>query len=103
MMESEDFFWFWLGISGVSARRLDAVLSVYSPVEIWEKIGGELSDPYPFGEKAYDALIEFAKLCKQRGGNVVFSVVDSIGEADVAECKKLAEKLGIPLRIRIKK
>ena len=56
-----------------------------------------------FGEKAYDALIEFAKLCKQRGGNVVFSVVDSIGEADVAECKKLAEKLGIPLRIRIKK
>ncbi len=56
-----------------------------------------------FGEKAYDELIEFAKLCKQRGGNVVFSVVDSIGESDVAECQKLADKLGIPLRIRIKK
>ncbi len=59
MMESEDFFWFWLGISGVSARRLDAVLSVYSPVEIWEKIGGELSDPYPFGEKAYESLLRY--------------------------------------------
>ncbi len=56
-----------------------------------------------FGEKAYDALIEFAKLCKQRGGNVVFSVVDSIGERDVAECQKLADKLGIPLRVREKK
>ncbi len=56
-----------------------------------------------YGIKAYDSLIEFAKLCKQRGGNVVFSVVDSIGEQDVAECQKLADKLGIPLRVRIKK
>ena len=56
-----------------------------------------------YGERAYEALIEFAKLCKQRGGNVVFSVVDSIGEKDVAECQKLADKLGIPLRIRVKR
>lgn len=56
-----------------------------------------------YGEKAYEAMLEFAKLCKQRGGNVVFSVVDSIGERDVAECQKLADKLGIPLRIREKK
>ena len=55
-----------------------------------------------FGTKAYDALLEFATLCKQRGGNVVFSVVDSIGERDIAECQKLADKLHIPLRVRIK-
>ncbi|MCM1194667.1 MAG: TatD family nuclease-associated radical SAM protein [Firmicutes bacterium] len=55
-----------------------------------------------FGKKAYDALLEFARLCKQRGGNVVFSVVDSIGKTDVAECLKLADKLGIPLRVRAK-
>lgn len=55
-----------------------------------------------FGAKAYDAVIEFAKLCKERGGNVVFSVVDSIGKADVAECQKLADKMGIPLRVRAK-
>lgn len=56
-----------------------------------------------YGEKAYEAMLEFAKLCKQRGGNVVFSVVDSIGAKDVAECQKLADKLGIPLRVREKK
>ena len=55
-----------------------------------------------FGEGAFAELINFAKLCKQRGGNVVFSVVDSIGERDVAECQKLADKLGIPLRVRVK-
>ena len=55
-----------------------------------------------FGTKAYDGLIEFATLCKQKGGNVVFSVVDSIGEKDIAECQKLADKLHIPLRVRVK-
>ena len=55
-----------------------------------------------FGTKAYEALLEFAKLCKLKGGNVIFSVVDSIGAKDVAECQKLADKLHIPLRVRIK-
>ena len=55
-----------------------------------------------FGATAYDALIEFATLCKQKGGNVVFSVVDSIGAKDIADCQKLADRLHIPLRIRVK-
>lgn len=55
-----------------------------------------------FGQKAFDALLEFAQKCKEKGGNVIFSVVDSIGDKDVAECKKLAQKLGIPLRVRVK-
>ena len=55
-----------------------------------------------FGTKAFDEMLEFAKLCKERGGNVIFSVVDSIGDKDIAECQKLADKLGIPLRIRNK-
>lgn len=55
-----------------------------------------------FGAKAYDAVLEFAKLCKQRGGNVVFSVVDSIGAQDIAACQKLADKMGITLRVRVK-
>lgn len=55
-----------------------------------------------FGAKAFDALLEFATICKQRGGNVIFSVVDSIGEKDVQVCQQLADKLGIPLRVRIK-
>ncbi len=55
-----------------------------------------------FGQKAFDALLEFAQKCKEKGGNVIFSVVDSIGDKDVVECKKLAQKLGIPLRVRVK-
>ncbi len=55
-----------------------------------------------FGTKAFDALLEFAQLCRQRGAKVVFSVVDSIGEQDIAACQKLADKLGIPLRVREK-
>lgn len=53
-----------------------------------------------FGIKAYSAVLEFASLCKQKGGNVIFSVVDSIGKQDVDACKKLADKMGIPLRVR---
>lgn len=55
-----------------------------------------------FGTRAFDALLEFATLCKQKGGNVVFSVVDSIGAKDVAECQRLADKMRIPLRVRAK-
>lgn len=55
-----------------------------------------------FGQDAFGAVLDFAKLCKQRGGKVVFSVVDSIGKADVAECQKLADRLGIALRVRVK-
>ncbi len=55
-----------------------------------------------FGEKAFDALLQFADKCKALGGNVVFSVVDSIGEQDIAQCKILAKKHNIPLRIRAK-
>lgn len=55
-----------------------------------------------YGEKAFDALLEFAKLCKQKGGNVVFSVVDSIGKEDVEKCRKLADNMHIPLRVRVK-
>lgn len=55
-----------------------------------------------YGEKAFDALIEFATLCKQRGGKVIFSVVDSIGAQDVESCKKIAEKMGVGFRVRVK-
>lgn len=53
-----------------------------------------------FGEDAFDALIDFAKKCKERGLAVTFSIVDCIGEKKVEECKKLADKVGIKLRVR---
>ena len=33
-----------------------------------------------FGKKAFDIMLEFARLCVSHGGNVIFSVVDCIGK-----------------------
>ena len=55
-----------------------------------------------YGAAAFDELLKFAKACKDRGGNVILSVVDVIGEKDIAECKKIADKIGVRLRVRVK-
>lgn len=53
-----------------------------------------------FGESGFDAMIEFAKLCRKNGVPCRFSIVDCIGEAEVEACKRLAESVKIPLYIR---
>ncbi len=53
-----------------------------------------------FGESGFDAMIEFAKLCKRNGVNCRFSIVDCIGEEEVEACKRLAESARVPLYIR---
>ncbi len=53
-----------------------------------------------FREMAFDAIIEFAKVCKRNGVNCRFSIVDYIGEEEVEACKKLAQSLNIPLLVR---
>lgn len=52
------------------------------------------------GEKAFSFVIDFAKKCKARGMNTVFTVVDTIGKDDIEKCKALAEEAGISLRVR---
>ena len=53
-----------------------------------------------YGTVAFDAVIKFACDCKKEGIYTVFTVVDTIGGADIEECKKIAERTGIPLRVR---
>lgn len=53
-----------------------------------------------FGEDAYPALLKFAEDCKKYIPNVKFTVVDVLSEDEIAECKKISEKMGIPLRVR---
>ncbi|MBQ8291081.1 MAG: radical SAM protein [Clostridia bacterium] len=53
-----------------------------------------------FGEAAFPAILEFAKLCKKNGVNCRFSIVDCIGEEEVEACKRLAESVRVPLYIR---
>lgn len=53
-----------------------------------------------FGESAFAAIIEFAKLCRKNGVNCRFSIVDCIGEEEIEACKRLAESVHVPLYIR---
>lgn len=53
-----------------------------------------------FGEKAFDEMLSFAQDVKALGIKTSFTVVDIISPDEVKECEKLADKLGIPLRVR---
>ena len=53
-----------------------------------------------YGEKAFDAMLKFAQDCKKYVPNVVFTVVDVISEEEIEACRLLAQKTGIPLRVR---
>lgn len=53
-----------------------------------------------YGLGAFPAVLDFADRCKARGINVVFTVVDTIGSERIAACRRLAEDMGIPLRVR---
>lgn len=53
-----------------------------------------------FGIQSYDAMKKYALTCKDYIPNVVFTVVDCIGEEEINSCKKVCNELGIPLRVR---
>ena len=53
-----------------------------------------------FGKKSFHALLSFAADCRKYLEDVRFTVVDVIGEEAVENCRKLAESVGIPLRVR---
>ncbi len=53
-----------------------------------------------FGEKSFDAMLKFAKECKNFGTPTKLTVVDVISKEDIDACQKLCEEIGIPLRVR---
>ena len=52
-----------------------------------------------FGENVYKDVINFARQCKDAGIKTVFSVVN-LHEVDIEACGKIAEHIGIPLKVR---
>lgn len=54
----------------------------------------------PRWDDAFDAMLSFAEECKKYVPEVMFTVVDVIPEEDVRCCQKLADSIGIGLRIR---
>lgn len=53
-----------------------------------------------FGIESYDAMLDFAKKCRALTENVLLSVVDVIGEEEIAKCQAIADSINIPLRVR---
>lgn len=54
----------------------------------------------PLVENAFGGMLAFAESCVKHGVNAWFSVVDCIGNEKVEACRALAEKIGLPLRVR---
>lgn len=53
-----------------------------------------------FGEAGYTAMLDFARQCKRHGIDCRLSVVDVVGEEEVAACKRVADGIGVPLYVR---
>lgn len=54
-----------------------------------------------FGEDAFGGLLDFAKRVKDYVPKVVLTVVDvALSEDEIKECERIAETVGIPLRVR---
>ena len=54
----------------------------------------------PLGIDAYAAMQDFAKECEKYIPDVVVTIVDSIGEKEIAACKKVCAAKKLKLRIR---
>ena len=52
-----------------------------------------------FGEDAYGAMLDFARDAKEFAA-ATFSVLDVIGADEIAKCQRIADEMGIPLRVR---
>ena len=84
-----------------TADELSEVIDVFSislNAPTAEKYN-DLCEP-TFGLKSYDALCDFALRCKANGKETKLTVVDWISEEDIEASKLVAEKLGLPLRVR---
>ena len=53
-----------------------------------------------YGLQAFDILIDFVCKCVQHQGNVCLSVVDCIGEQEIAKAKQICDKIGCKLKVR---
>jgi TatD family-associated radical SAM protein len=54
----------------------------------------------PMSDSGFDEMLKFAKDCRKAGKEVQLSVVTYINDREVQECRKLAEELRVPIKVR---
>lgn len=52
------------------------------------------------GEAAFDAMLDFAKSAAKHVKRVVMTVVDTLPEADIEQCAKIAKSVGAQFKVR---
>ncbi len=88
----------------INGRKTAHLLKDFDTVSI--SLNAPTSQEYdkvtnPKFDGAFEAMINFAKDCKQYIPKVIFSVVDVISEEQISRCRVLAESMSIPLRVRV--
>ena len=53
-----------------------------------------------FGIGSYEAMLQFGVNCRECGIDVRYSIVDVPPPEEIEECKRISEKMGVPLKIR---
>ncbi|MGN0383926.1 MAG: TatD family nuclease-associated radical SAM protein [Eubacterium sp.] len=53
-----------------------------------------------FGIGSFQAMLDFAVEAKKSIPNVIFTVVEIIGAEKIAQCQKICDNIGVPLRVR---
>lgn len=84
-------------IVGEMAQYIDAVsISLNAPnAKRYQEV------TRPCFENAFEEMLSFARQSKEAFSSVQFSVVSIISEDEIEESRKLAESMGIPLKVRI--
>lgn len=53
-----------------------------------------------YGAESFGEMLDFASECQKSGIDTRFTVVDVIGDEEIEACRKVSERLGVPLRVR---
>lgn len=88
------------GITDAAARMAPVIDSVSVSLNASTAEKYQESCHSRFGEEGYTAMLDFVRDCVRAGIDTTVSVVDLIGEREVAACGKVAESLGAKYRVR---
>lgn len=64
------------------------------------EVYNRVTRPHGGGDAPYETMLHFAKVCKEKGVDVLFTVVDVITPEEIEAAREKAEELGIPMEVR---